>query len=88
MEETIPSGIRNSDDLIKLAHPFAELINQIHKENGDLVHDVVSGGLYAMGCALAQIGVHIDIHGQVSTTLPPLSMGYSDSIELVKKKMI
>lgn len=88
MEETIPSGIKSNEDLVKLADPFAQLINRMQLEEGEAVHDVVSGGLYAMGSALAQIGIHIDVNGAISQMVPPLAMGYSTCIEAVKKKMI
>ena len=85
MEET---GAMTQEELIRLADPFAQLMNQMQKDNGESITDVVSAGLYAMGCAIAQIGMHIDVQGSVKESVTPLAMGYSEAMERVRKKMI
>ena len=87
MEETT-SQIKSTEDLIKLADPFAQLMNQLQLNNGESVFDVVSAGLYALGCALAQIGSHIDIQAPITEAIPPLAIGYKESMDTIKTKMI
>lgn len=87
-EENVVDVSLSSEDLIRLASPFAQLMNDLQRESGERVHEVVSAGLYAMGCALAQIGVHIDIEASVKESIGPLAIGYAESMEKVKRRMI
>jgi hypothetical protein len=76
------------EDLALLADPFAQLMNQMQRENGENINDLVSAGLYAMGCAIEQAWLHIDIKLPINEGLTPLSLGYQEAMEAVKKKMI
>lgn len=87
MEEPV-SGIQTMEDLLTLADPFSQLMNDMQTVNGKNVHDVLAAGLYALGCALAQTGHHIDVNAPIAEMTKPLAMGYNESIERLKKKMI
>jgi hypothetical protein len=82
MEENTSVLIGN--ELIRLASPFAQLINS-QFTGGEKLEDVVSAGLFAFGCALAQIGHHINVAAPINVDLKPLAIGYTESITQVKK---
>jgi hypothetical protein len=75
-------------ELMRLAGPFAKLMNEMQINDGEDIHDIVSAGLYALGCALAQTGAHIDIEAPVREAVAPLSIGFSEAISNIKKKMM
>lgn len=87
MEKETPEYM-TGDELVRLAHPFAKLMNQMQIHDGENIHDIVSAGLYALGCALAQTGAHIDIEASVKVAVTPLSVGFSEAISNIKKKMM
>lgn len=80
--ETISSG-----ELVRLAGPFADLMNSMTAYDGEDIRDIVSAGLYAMGCALAQTGAWIDVKGPIETALAPLSVGYVEALNRLKQRM-
>lgn len=88
MEEEYVDVSLSQEDLMRLAHPFAQLINEIQQEHGEDVHNVISAGLYAMGSALAQVGVHLDVGLSIKEAVGPLSIGYEVAMDHIKKKKL
>lgn len=72
--------VMTQERLIQLAEPFGTLMNRMQTD-GDNISDVVTGGLYALGVALASMRVVIQVDDPIAKTLSPLWAGYMDFID-------
>lgn len=88
MEEPKSSETIDSSVLVRLAAPFADLMNSMTAYDGENIQDIVSAGLYALGCALAQTGACINVQKTIEIELAPLSVGYSESLARLRQRMI
>lgn len=86
MEEV--SAVLSQTDLTRLASPFAHLMNQMQTFDGESIHNVVSAGLFALGCAIAQMGSHVDVEASVKEALSPLAIGYTEAKDNIKKRLM
>lgn len=88
MEEAKPDDALSSEDLLRLANPFANLMNNMRVYDDENIQDIVAAGLYALGCALAQTGACINVQAPIKDEIVPLSVGYMESLDRLRKRMI
>ena len=59
---------------VNLGKPIIDLLNEYSRDHGHML--AVFGGLYAMGCAMANIGANLEDPSTLQESFAPLLMGY------------
>lgn len=88
MSETLPPGTHKVTNeftpeqathaVSSVGQPIIELLNRYSQEHDQML--AIYGGLYALGCALANIGAALDEPADLRVCLSPLLLGYEDSL--------
>lgn len=88
MSETLPpdthkvvnefTSEQTSHAVSNVGQPVIDLLNAYSQEHDQML--AIYGGLYALGCALANIGAALEEPADLRVCLSPLLHGYEDSL--------
>jgi len=88
MSETLPPGThkvvneftpeQTTHAVSNVGQPIINVLNEYSQEHDQML--AIYGGLYALGCALANIGAALDEPVDLRAALSPLMQGYDDAM--------